>query len=1813
MTSLRIPNNSADLSTLTLPSSLTHLVIQGRTTAAATVSGKPAGGGGGDAYANALPRPGLVHKVGNLVHFLTDTPHLHERVLDDEYQPGLDQLLPKCNTLDKLELLALVDCQITENKDIDALELDRLSSLTTLVLLGVNEYNLGPQALKLRETLKNAVPEFHIIDDYASDLHRAASTMHSDAAEAHEALWCPTNPDICRIAMRGDPDLYKRYTLQPCVPPSAYLTPYQLAQLGNVDYTPWDVSRTVLAGAVAYLGAKVVLRSLTKWVFPSLRLPKFALLFTGAAVAYSTVGHEKLADALRLAAGVNLGWGVLLETATKALWAAGDVATGALLLLGIKVGMAGDDDAATLGDNDDGGEHDADTAPASAVPSEARAGFEALRVAVIKLMQQGAYKHIRDPDTVRTLLKLSVVKKRLRRPHVLLSVVVWVLKVCVLMGVGYGVYKVVKNEKVQAGVSKLSKELAKQAAAAYTQLKTHVKYVEHVDTVYDTVWKSLGFKRRTYAYEGEGRSGAGGGDGARAALTPSPYCPPLRSKADVLHPTHVCLDLVGRELWVVDRARVGESDRDTMLRIDSVDAGEETVHYASVRMKGSDKDAPITCTREIYEYCERVYKPSKTGDGDAGAAASASNRLQLPMKRVRVVKYKPHLSALESRVQGLLNIFLFRSQFLKSKLDAQEVVHKITKTDDSSSLDYDKLHDQFSPTLLSYFEQLAKNVLNQCPFEFNSVIDRFGKYAHNQLPANVQALLSHIGKQAKRYPILFAGLLLLMLLTLSGVLPLLLLVVSASLLSAGGLMLVSPELKQFLDPKQWKSTLRMLVRSFYQGNTTVVVRDTGDDGEKAAGGELYEQMKHYAAQAKHRVKQYATGAEKTVKQHLAGLSDGERKCDLSMEPVILRSPSVASGAPVSTSSVPTLSDDAAQCVYISCDLERPKHIQTVDEYTRPGLREARFLAKGLYFVAPDGKLFAFVKPAKQDENNVSPFRALIHVSDLCKFCRYPANDNKNQLIGEEAIGTKEYDDYLKEIHCEISYERRSSDGVIRNCQCEGTFEYSDNVPDVDSKIVIYAPVKKLFTLVVSKHTSEHEWTIYNLTIGDDKPRGGGTPFRSKTCIATQINGCWWFGHCKPSQPNTLYIDGTDDKLDIPTGSKRVDATTISAKRSDKSDLSTSTAAIIDVNEWNDSSQTTLARCTALKVLYVKGTPTPVNKMPAVPSCVRHLVVGSHSDRFGDDADGETRCKRWTAWLEAQTVDQLETLVLNTPVECAASARLNPEAVHVQFMDIGKPDDPWHGFCGTGTAETKQTTVHLRYIPALADDPSVLGALNTVAQSLRDGRIDIRETVCVQWCDASECHTTGNVPPSQRSTFLQQWREHSTGGVHQLYEALRRQFADRAALLQALSNRIPFGPQSKAFASKFKEACRPAFNLPPPAGEAPLYRLPSYFTAKYLSEKGCSIDTAQLTNSSNAQKMLKVDWPRHYPAHRPHILVAKDKSVWFYTPLQLNCVCVSEKRPSRAMVDLWENTWRGVSSFALTRDKATTQPIINITHDKLYAIEFDNIVLGPTSKVYAYSLTTQRCYPLRHTTVQDAKGQVVKNGAWGSLDGPHHDLLYPFEGLLKFLLQGVMGGRDTLHHLLGGKGYRDELMCFTVQPNGTLEWLTAKTDGRYELQPYGAGTFQHIVTGLHTVLQRLSESKTYATEMLQTKLRDNLVRVAMKHRGLLFKTYVKSLRDGTASHIQRFRAYVARVLQRLPKALGTLRNRLRRNKGTRKGSSAADTATTPTAGGTRKRPSHRRKCHPHRRRPPASTQRRRLAKRTRRHHRTTALSPALRSA
>ena len=313
-----------------------------------------------------------------------------------------------------------------------------------------------------------------------------------------------------------------------------------------------------------------------------------------------------------------------------------------------------------------------------------------------------------------------------------------------------------------------------------------------------------------------------------------------------------------------------------------------------------------------------------------------------------------------------------------------------------------------------------------------------------------------------------------------------------------------------------------------------------------------------------------------------------------------------------------------------------------------------------------------------------------------------------------------------------------------------------------------------------------------------------------------------------------------------------------------------------------------------------------------------------------------------------------------------------------------------------------------------------------------------------------------------------------------------------------------------------------------------------------------------------------------------------------------------------MADLWKDTESGVSSFALTRNKADVQPIINITHDKLYAIEFHNIVLGPTSKVYAYSLITRRCYPLRHTKIKGANGQLVENGAWGSLDGPHNDLMYPFEILVKFLLQGVVGGSERLHHLLGGKGYCDELLCFTVHPTGKLEWLTEKTGGRHELQPYGAGTFQHIVTGLHAVLQRLSERQTYVKEMLQTKLKDSLVRAAMKHRGFMFKTYVKSICEDTASNIQRFKAYVIRALQRLPKALGTLRNRLRRNKGTHKRPSATNSAVS-TNGGTRKRRTHRPTLHRYRRHLPSSTQRRRLAKRTRRNAApSAALSSALRS-
>ena len=307
-----------------------------------------------------------------------------------------------------------------------------------------------------------------------------------------------------------------------------YLTPYQLTQLSHSNHASWNVSKTVLLGAVAYLGGKAVLRSLTKWIFPSKRLPTFALLGAGAFLAYSKDARDALTQALGIKNEYGgIKWGSLLERAKDALLYGGSVAAGALLLVGIQLGnvlgnvLGNDkDDADTTTKSDDNAESDDST-----VPAEARMGFEALRVTVIKLMQRGAYQYISNAATADTLLKPAVVKKKLRRPNVLLSVVVWALKACVVLGIGYGLGKVA-NPYVQEHAKKLSATLSKGAA------QIHDSFNQGMKPGTGSKVEPLDAEIKTDAYL-------------------SPYLPPLR-RTDILNPTNVLLDLVGRELWAVD-------------------------------------------------------------------------------------------------------------------------------------------------------------------------------------------------------------------------------------------------------------------------------------------------------------------------------------------------------------------------------------------------------------------------------------------------------------------------------------------------------------------------------------------------------------------------------------------------------------------------------------------------------------------------------------------------------------------------------------------------------------------------------------------------------------------------------------------------------------------------------------------------------------------------------------------------------------------------------------------------------------------------------------------------------------------------------------------------------------------------------------------------------------------------------------------------------------------------------------------------------------------------------------------------------------
>ena len=197
------------------------------------------------------------------------------------------------------------------------------------------------------------------------------------------------------------------------------------------------------------------------------------------------------------------------------------------------------------------------------------------------------------------------------------------------------------------------------------------------------------------------------------------------------------------------------------------------------------------------------------------------------------------------------------------------------------------------------------------------------------------------------------------------------------------------------------------------------------DGKQTEGSQQKSLCETFKQEAKQKMEK--------VKTRMFDLREGEYKCDLTVEPVIFKPPDVA---PLSHNI-----QEGITCVYITRDLERHEHIKTVKEHTHPGTHEARYLAVGPYYVAPDGKLYMFSSnsasegsdsatpptasegsdsatppTASEGSDSATPPTAthpqyLIHIYDLCKFHTYD---------GQIPIGTKDIILSEKITNCEES-------------------------------------------------------------------------------------------------------------------------------------------------------------------------------------------------------------------------------------------------------------------------------------------------------------------------------------------------------------------------------------------------------------------------------------------------------------------------------------------------------------------------------------------------------------------------------------------------------------------------------------------------------------------------------------------------------------------------------------------------------------------------------------------------------------------------
>ena len=1582
--------------------------------------------------------PKLISNANHLIRFITDSPRSVTDSSDDKtpISPETLSQLNNLNAYPHLRTLVFVNCSLPENKNILE-KLEPQNNNLTLVLLGVEGYH---------RTTRNALEakKIKIIDEYASDLHRAASSIFSQSnEEAYEALWHPTkHPDICRIAMRGDALAYKRYVSTPYVPPSVHLTPYQIAKLhANKSTTNWAIPSTLLLAAISYMGIKKVLRLLTRSLFPHTKLPKYVLIGTSLAAVFSAVNKGKFFDTLskiKTDCSHSDDWDSLFEQLSKALWSAGSVVSSGLLLIAIQLGLKSstemdttiDLDADDMSDNlssedlediteevnleatDGLNANNPDIVAALKSFKEANPQFVTLQSTVINLIKREASKWFKKPENIKAILKLTKVQKLLDKPQILLSVVFWVLKLCVVAGVVYVAFKhknTIKekvlerleyNKTDNAALSKEKDDVIDDAEANdYTALSKEKDdvYNAHLTTKINDIYNLLNF----------------------------PTC--QNEKVEQLNIGLVCTELVGRFIWIPCKDTPDHKAPKLRLYRQSINDTGDSFYYGHLQLPNKDIEVNITCTEEMYKYCLNTYTNDEHPNKD-------TRFFDVCMKKARVVQYMSNVSALESRIYDFVSMLVIPLSNIAKKM------LNVVRTNNPAPITYGTIEKQLTPnqTLFTKTLDTIGNTWNK--FKLFEVLES-GQMV-SSLPLSVTLMLIEINKQARKRPTLFAGLLLLLFLTYTGVLPILMLTMGFSILMVGGASLLSSgDIEKYLDTKQWKHTLRTLLRTFYHGSSHIKAHFVEEDNSKlnvnndsvestkvenkdSQDPETSEPKEGTNGTSNNTLSKLFSSITKTVRTTAEATilkgkeSSSEVSLDLSNDPIVICDSKTDMICPSQAQDTTDIGgannidgtpNKIIMLIYIHTKLTRLKKRKTVNEYLDSTKNVAHELPSGYYYVTNNGEMYAF-----------SSDIVLLNVQDLYKF-----EDTEKHT-------------FIRLRQCTNITQSRIDDTNITVSWKETEVKYPKET--VNEEYTIESPNSLLWTEIdFPVFTTDESGSPPTLTINQTpKKHMGGTNaqlFTNKLSIGQSTSGCWYVGTYEKANTNQLCVSN-DTRVNV----DNIDGNLLSLGKG------------TFYSKQNNVTVLVISKETTLDVL--KAQTDTVNG-------VQHVIVGEYEKRFGHQVpipiNDLIQCLKHVL----TTYTSLETLTLFTPLDRTELFETDeipwPQKVHVHFMDVGQPDNPWHGFVQNNDDHTDDVVIHI--VPAYSKDENVEKMLNILCE--HNG--SLKHAECVQWEYTQHIRMLATIPPDECHSFTCDLIQGTTDFAHECTQWCKHSFQSRQLKKRLLdmffSTSLPMGAKKyKDLQTQYEDLIEDCTNLGPLTNTCPLYSHMAYYTLKYLNHHGKSgVSLDEITcEDDKLRSLLKQDWEHPYEVAEPSVLPYKSQ-IYIYNPFQLYYTNLTGERILRCKLkhSIKEKTaggklFRSRPKYAVQLNRVNESQKHKLVGGlETYQFLFKEKI-PPKERVYAYSYKQKRMYRMKCLTNRSSGSIRASKSKTGnpnsqfygaSIKDRQHDVAAPVELTVRMVLRTMADA--NIERWVKPNDEEDEILFFRCDNSNQINYLTVE--------------------------------------------------------------------------------------------------------------------------------------------------------------------------